>query len=1552
MTLDRGGLRYPIEALDKYSTAFQGFIASIRSSREELAKLQRSARRGVDIGSLSTGIAQSRREATSLSKEMSKVARETGLVGKSLKEEVTARKQIARDASKVRVEIRRARIESQEEFQAVRKTLGETRARARAEKEVTRTIDRRKVAEQRAVVARDRAQQLSEGERRRLQAVSDLEKERVQAVERLERSQRRRSDAAIRALRVEEAIQQRILRDAEKSAVNQGLLNVGRGDLVPRSRTSPIVTPQDISTVEKGRRSLRDFLTTLAATDAQSQKTQSNIGRLFGAFAAVFVVRRVIRTFAEAVSSLVRVNAEIEQAELSIAALFTAVGEIRDPFGETADSARALVLSQKEARRQTNLLRQDALRTTATFRTLLDTFQVAIAPGLTSGLDLDQIREFTVQISQAAQAIGLQQNQLSEEIRSILQGTIQVRTTRIAVALGITNEDIRNAREAGVLAEFLEERFVAFNEAGKASFNTFNGLVSRIQDGFELLLNTGGVEFFDEVKAAALDLFQVLTDTDDITGAITPAPGAVQVVQQISAGLSQALRAARGIRESLRLEDVVRASRQFGQALASAGRIFVGLIEGAVQGVSDLEGAAEAILGTVKEIFGVSDLEGIQETARVVARIGTVLIAIQIGVGIINSLLAITVAAVTLLIAPLTLVTSLSAAIAVLWSPATLIVAAVALALIGLVAILATAVKITQSLLSRFAGVELRLITIGLLVSTTLVSGLREAVLQAARLRSALVVGVLSAITTVGTTIERFLQPLIPIVQALENVRLIPAGTASALSSINSSLLSSLQERLTLEGKIGDALDDQLKSLRQARDFRINDILQVNDTLGFGDALLSPLRGIGDQLRETLFGDLFNLSAPAEEVAEQAKTLVDEFDLLQPSAGRAVTTLETLSGLVKRLKDDIEASRDDLDALGITLGLDSPGAEILNTAFRAQVQLREDAREIDDEILKSRREQEIAAERAAAIEGRILTLRGQGRDFVEATTAGFDNLAQAQSRVFEIEKQRSIARAALARAVESGFDDNISQTTANLNAVERELEAALEVERAIKAELVEITNQARLYGIDIEEIGRLVRERIELAGDERALAENLNLLLAERAKLEEQISTSTGNRIAAQAQAAAFELQQENQRAAFDVARQQLELQLRFASEQEKALTRTQLEVDIAREELRIKEERAQLNLDALTTQRAAISLRVQELQAAVGLAEGEEDRLRAQEALNAQKRAGVALDNLIAQTQQEVNIELESARILLEQQRIEAERIRAGLEAPLSTGFIDGLRNFSQEAGLLFENIASTVTTALQDVAQLGASTIAGLFDPSQNVSLGQSIGRFLQGIGQQILQVLISTLLARLISVFVAEQAFEQTKFVNNVLLTTLWTQVGVQWQTVANSLLVAGALLAGSGGGIGFSKGGAIGMAEGGPTPRGRAAPRAPKGLHPSDRIPIWAAAGEFMVRARSAMMYGHDTLDKINKGLVDPYALRALVGVGHIRKQVSAVPKLGYESGGPIAAITSRTTGSSSIARESQPMPAYIVANEQAAERLLSGGRSAFIRFLDEAGYRRD
>jgi hypothetical protein len=102
---------------------------------------------------------------------------------------------------------------------------------------------------------------------------------------------------------------------------------------------------------------------------------------------------------------------------------------------------------------------------------------------MAKGFNKTMAKDFTVAMVQAAGAIGVSLDMLAEETRSLLTGTINPRTSRIATVLGLRNEDIRaHSKNAQELFDFLMDRLKAYQAAGAESQKTWAGLWSNFKD--------------------------------------------------------------------------------------------------------------------------------------------------------------------------------------------------------------------------------------------------------------------------------------------------------------------------------------------------------------------------------------------------------------------------------------------------------------------------------------------------------------------------------------------------------------------------------------------------------------------------------------------------------------------------------------------------------------------------------------------------------------------------------------------------------------------------------------------------------------------------------------------------------------------------------------------------------------------------------------------------------------------------------------------------------------------------------------------------------------
>ena len=630
MTTDRGGLRYTIRIENQFEKSLDSFKSGIRAARADLESLRGATRR---FSTAASNVERSTKRTTRSFRAQNVAVRE-GVAQFNARR--VALRQVNAETRKASVSQAKAEIVTKRAFVNERRLLTVLEIRARAERQLTAVINRRAVAEEKSRLAKERGVILGKKEVAQKRQLTALEQQHLLATKRLERAQAVQSNARLAELNAQAIALERINRVQQQSRV-AGILQA-RG-LDPTG----VPTAKETKSFRDRIRNMKQFGLVSRTSGRQANRAAFTFRRLFGILAAFAAARAIVSAFRNLVRETIRFNAAIEQSELGVATLITATSEVRDAYGGAVSAVEQLNLAQGEARRQVRFLRIDALRTVATFEQLLNAFQVAIAPGAQAGLNLDEIRKFTFDISNAAAAIGLEQNQLAEEIRSLLAGTIQARTTRIATSLGISNEDIRNAKEAGVLFEFLQERFEAFSIAAEKVQFTFNALFTNLIGGFQEVLLSGAVEFFEEVKTALGDLRDALITQDSLTDAITPDPRAIALVKAFTNGLAEALRVALAIGRSLDFTTLLSLAAGVGGAIIVIGQLLAGIVKGFVLGAKDLLSIFRAVGRVIEKFVGIKifDGSGIAEIASTLTRIFTIVIGIQIAMGIISSIVGV-----------------------------------------------------------------------------------------------------------------------------------------------------------------------------------------------------------------------------------------------------------------------------------------------------------------------------------------------------------------------------------------------------------------------------------------------------------------------------------------------------------------------------------------------------------------------------------------------------------------------------------------------------------------------------------------------------------------------------------------------------------------------------------------------------------------------------------------------------------------------------------------------------------------------------------------------
>ena len=293
--------------------------------------------------------------------------------------------------------------------------------------------------------------------------------------------------------------------------------------------------------------------------------------RLIGVMAAFTIARKVTAGFTGLIAEAIRFNAAIESTRVGLAGLIAASAEIRSLDGQRLSVADQIRASSNIAIDQMSKLRTAALQTAASYEEIATAFTQAVAPGLRAGLNLDQIRQVTVEISQAATGLGVAQSQLSEEIRSLFQGTINPRNTRIATALGISSADIRRAKELGTLFSFLQNRFAAISATGKELMNTFTGQLSNAKDALSQILAETSKPLFEQLKQGLKEVQSAIFST--INDQTVFKPEALRAFQGLFEGLANGVRGIRTAFGSIDIKGFADSFGFVGEALGTAATV-------------------------------------------------------------------------------------------------------------------------------------------------------------------------------------------------------------------------------------------------------------------------------------------------------------------------------------------------------------------------------------------------------------------------------------------------------------------------------------------------------------------------------------------------------------------------------------------------------------------------------------------------------------------------------------------------------------------------------------------------------------------------------------------------------------------------------------------------------------------------------------------------------------------------------------------------------------------------------------------------------------------
>jgi hypothetical protein len=205
-----------------------------------------------------------------------------------------------------------------------------------------------------------------------------------------------------------------------------------------------------------------------------------------------------------------KLESSLEQTKLGFAAILISLGEIN---GEAIKLPQALQIGAK----LTKEIQENALKYGVNIKSLADTTQAIMGPGLTAGLDpLTQIPKLALAGAIAVKTLKLDARQSVQEIRDLVAGGIQSASSTVARVIGVNDKLVKEWTKAGTLYENLMERLGGFQDTAILNAETLAGawdiFVQKIQLAFT------NSELFDQFKKNLIEVSDWIGKINKETG--------------------------------------------------------------------------------------------------------------------------------------------------------------------------------------------------------------------------------------------------------------------------------------------------------------------------------------------------------------------------------------------------------------------------------------------------------------------------------------------------------------------------------------------------------------------------------------------------------------------------------------------------------------------------------------------------------------------------------------------------------------------------------------------------------------------------------------------------------------------------------------------------------------------------------------------------------------------------------------------------------------------------------------------------------------------------
>lgn len=178
-------------------------------------------------------------------------------------------------------------------------------------------------------------------------------------------------------------------------------------------------------------------------------------------------------------------------------------------------------------------LSDQAIATGVSTKELADSFRAALPAAMQGGMSVEQLIKILAPLSSMGKLQGLTGTILMRDINDILAGQ-NVGRTKLGQTLGLTSQEIQEAKQNGKLYEFLMKRLQGETIATTKYLDTFDGRLNHLKESFARVGGEALKGAFDTLKDDMQEIAEKMVIVDQETQQVYVRPEAISAFKTLS----------------------------------------------------------------------------------------------------------------------------------------------------------------------------------------------------------------------------------------------------------------------------------------------------------------------------------------------------------------------------------------------------------------------------------------------------------------------------------------------------------------------------------------------------------------------------------------------------------------------------------------------------------------------------------------------------------------------------------------------------------------------------------------------------------------------------------------------------------------------------------------------------------------------------------------------------------------------------------------------------------------------------------------------------------